>query len=157
MGRVVGLAAIVVAAVVAACALFATTCRSSDPRVIETTAGEHPSGRAVAPRREAAARSDLPLFESPSPDPAGERAPGVPEWATDDLSRVELVAPHPDELPCGTTDCLLDDPQRHRRETREQLAWAGLTELMDAQGVSEEMEGDLRAQLAANLVALQHP
>ena len=156
MKRVIGRAAfVIVAAVVTAGALRATLALPDAPvgatRAEQTT----PPGRSVAPHREVAARSDHVSLAAAAGEPRTQDPPGRPEWATDDLGHVELVAPEPDELPCGSTDCLRADPDRHRREMREQLARGALTDLMAAQDLPAELEEDLQAQLAANLRALE--
>lgn len=150
----VGTAVVALAAVVViACAFRATTARpGGDAEVVEP--GD-PPGRAVSPHREVAARSHRPWGEPTAEGARESQPPTKPDWATDDLHHVNLVAPHPDELPCGTTDCLLEEPDRHRAETRETLAYNGLTDLMEHQGVPEELRQELRAQLAANLAALE--
>ena len=154
MKRRVGIALVALAAVgITVCALRATTVPWTEDA--ETAVRAAPPVREVSARREVTARVHSTWTEperatSPSPE-----VPVKPEWATDDLRHVHLVAPSPDELPCGTTDCLLEDPDRHRAETREKLAYNGLADLMDHQGVPEELREDLRTQLAANLAALK--
>ncbi len=156
MNRVIGPAAfVVVVAVMTAGALKATLTLPGEP--VGATVAEQPTppGRSVAPHREVAARSDHVAHPAVGEEPRSQGPPERPEWATDDLSHVQLVAPEPDELPCGTTDCLREDPDRHRRETRQQLAQGALADLIAARDVPAEVEEELRAQLAANLRALE--
>jgi hypothetical protein len=148
-------AAVVVVAVMTACALKATLTLPDEPVGAAVVEQPTPPGRSVAPHREVAARSDHVAHAEVGPGPLTQGPPGRPEWATDDLAHVELVAPEPDELPCGTTDCLRADPVRHRRETRQKLADGALTDLMAAQDIPADLEEELRAQLQANLRALE--
>ena len=77
-----------------------------------------------------------------------------PEWATDDLGQLDLVAPHPSEVPCGSGDCLLEQPDRHRAETQSFLAQQALDRLLFQQGLEGAVADDLRAQMDANLAAM---
>lgn len=156
MKRVIGSVAFaVVVAVVTASALRATLAPPDDP--VGAAVEEQPTltGRSVAPHREVATRSDHAASAVARTRARPEPPPRRPDWATDDLRQLSFVAPSPDELPCGTTDCLQSEPRRHRREMRRRLADGALSDLMEAQAVPAHLEEELMAQLAANLEALE--
>jgi len=113
-----------------------------------------PSGPAVSPRPHAVRAPHAERARTAVDGGEGEASHTWPEWATDDFGQVVLVAPHPSEMPCGTADCLLDDPERHRAATQSLLAHEALDRLLAQQGLDGAVADDLRAQMEANLAAM---
>jgi len=77
-----------------------------------------------------------------------------PDWATDDLSEVHLVAPEPGDLPFEGAEDLLDDPDKVHKAIQSALARELVDRLIEQERLGAAQAEDVRRQLEANLAAL---